>query len=155
MSTQKLQVGRALPVIPSNFACVPFPALTAAGTATAAAGSQFSDSTKNFITLQVGAGDIVYNTTTGAAGTVVSVLNATTLVLNTNAVAIGNAYSLYLGENNAGCVLYVGSAGSIRVTTAGGDDVTFAGVLAGQFIPVNVTKVWATGTGATSIIALW
>ncbi|NBX51210.1 hypothetical protein EBT25_15100 [bacterium] len=59
------------------------------------------------------------------------------------------------GSGNNGCVLYVGGAGNLKVTTAGGDEVTFTGVLAGSFIPVQVVKVWSTGTSATSIVALW
>jgi hypothetical protein len=59
------------------------------------------------------------------------------------------------GDNNVGCVLYVGGDGDVRVTTYGGDVVTFAGLTAGTFVPVNVVKVWATGTNATDIIALW
>jgi hypothetical protein len=59
------------------------------------------------------------------------------------------------GTSNNGCVLYVGGAGNLRVDTIGGDDVTFTGVLAGSFIPVQVTRVYATGTTATSIVALW
>jgi len=59
------------------------------------------------------------------------------------------------GTSNNGCVLYVGGAGNLRVDTVGGDDVTFTGVLAGSFIPVQVTRVYATGTTATSIVALW
>jgi len=62
--------------------------------------------------------------------------------------------SLSGGDNN-GCVIYVGSAGTLRVQTAGGDDVTFNGVLAGSFLPVQVTRVFVTGTSATNIIALW
>jgi len=59
------------------------------------------------------------------------------------------------GSGNNGCVLYVGGAGNLRVTTVGGDDVVFAGVAAGSFIPVQVVKVWATNTTATNILALW
>jgi hypothetical protein len=59
------------------------------------------------------------------------------------------------GTSNNGCVLYVGGAGNLRVDTVGGDDITFTGVLAGSFIPVQVTRVYATGTTATSIVALW
>jgi len=59
------------------------------------------------------------------------------------------------GGTNNGCVLYVGGTGTLKVTTIGGDDVTFTGVPAGTFIPVHVVRVWATGTSATSIVALW
>lgn len=58
------------------------------------------------------------------------------------------------GENN-GCVLYVGTGGDLRVLTAGGQDVTFVGVLSGSFFPVNVVRVYATGTAASDIIAIW
>jgi hypothetical protein len=53
------------------------------------------------------------------------------------------------------CVLYIGGAGNLRVLTAGGDDVTFNGVLAGSFLPVQVNRVFASGTSATNIVALW
>lgn len=59
------------------------------------------------------------------------------------------------GTGNNGCVLYVGVTGDLKVTTAGGDDVVFTGVLAGSFIPVQVLKVFATDTTATNIVALW
>jgi hypothetical protein len=59
------------------------------------------------------------------------------------------------GTSNNGCVLYVGGAGDLKVDTVGGDAVTFVAVPAGSFIPVQVTRVYATGTSATSIVALW
>ncbi len=59
------------------------------------------------------------------------------------------------GAGNNGCVLYVGGAGDIKVTTAGGDTVVFVGLLAGMFVPVQVLRVWATDTTATDIVALW
>ncbi len=59
------------------------------------------------------------------------------------------------GTGNNGCVLYVGGAGDIKVTTAGGDTVVFVGLLAGMFVPVQVLRVWATDTTATNIVALW
>ena len=57
------------------------------------------------------------------------------------------------GVNN-GCVLYIGVEGDLKVTTAGNDDIVFKNVPVG-FFPVNVLKVWATGTVASEIIALW
>lgn len=59
------------------------------------------------------------------------------------------------GSGNNGCVLYVGTGGTLKVTTIGGDEVTFTGIVSGTFIPVQVLKVWAEGTSAQNIIALW
>ena len=65
-----------------------------------------------------------------------------------------NVTSVSGGTNN-GCVLYVGSAGNLRVQTVGGDDVTFNNINTGAFIPVQIVKVYATGTTASNILALW
>ena len=58
-------------------------------------------------------------------------------------------------QRNNGCVLYVGGTGDVRVLTAGGNDVKFAGIATGTFMPVQVLRVYTTGTTATNIIALW
>lgn len=50
--------------------------------------------------------------------------------------------------------LWIGGAGAVKVTTAGGDAVTLSAALAGTIIPVRVSRVWATGTAATNIVAL-
>ncbi len=50
--------------------------------------------------------------------------------------------------------LYVGVAGHVKVTTAGGSTVTFSNVPVG-FFPVRVTRVWSTGTTATGILSCW
>jgi len=59
------------------------------------------------------------------------------------------------GGSNNGCTLYVGGTGSVKVLTIGGDEVTFSAVPAGTFMPIQVLRVFATGTSATSIVALW
>ena len=59
------------------------------------------------------------------------------------------------GGTNNGCVLYIGGYGDVKVDTVGGDTVTFVGVLGGTFFPVQVMRVYATGTTATNIVALW
>jgi len=59
------------------------------------------------------------------------------------------------GSGNNGCVLYVGGAGDVQVITVGGDNVIFAGVNSGTFLPVLVKQVVAAGTDATLILALW
>lgn len=53
------------------------------------------------------------------------------------------------------CVLYSGSGGTIRVLTAGGDDVTLVSVPAGTVLPIQVVRVFSSVTNATGIIALW
>ena len=58
------------------------------------------------------------------------------------------------GKNN-GAVLFVGGAGNIKVRTAGGDYVTFNGINSGTFMPIQVLRVFSTGTSATNILALW
>jgi hypothetical protein len=156
MATQKLQVGRALKVIPSNYANIPFPAVTISSTVTTASGFNLTDTTADFIALGVKAGDIVYDITNQTAATVQSVQSATTLVLNVSGYIIAaDSYVLYNGQNNNGCVLYIGGAGDIAVTTIGGDEVIFNALLAGQFVPVQTLKVSQTGTIATDILALW
>lgn len=50
--------------------------------------------------------------------------------------------------------LFVGVGGSVRVLTEGGDDVVFSSVPDGTFMPVHVVKVFATGTTASSIVAV-
>jgi hypothetical protein len=52
-------------------------------------------------------------------------------------------------------VIYVGTAGDVKVTTANGDVATFTGVLGGAVLPVQVIRVWATGTTATDLVRIY
>ena len=65
-----------------------------------------------------------------------------------------NIPSLTGGTNN-GCVLYVGGTGNLKVLTVGGDEVVLVNIQGGTFVPVQVLRVFATGTTAASIVALW
>jgi hypothetical protein len=52
--------------------------------------------------------------------------------------------------------LYVGAAGNITVDMAdGGTSVLFVAVQGGTILPIQVTRIYATGTTATSIVALY
>lgn len=157
MSTQKLQVSRALRVIPSDNANIPNPAgLRFSGTNTSTSSSKLIDSAQTFITKGVRVGDIVYNTTDSAAATVISVDSETQVTLNANIFsATSKAYSLYNGESTTGCVFYTGGEGSVALVTEGGDSLTKEGCVAGQYHPVNVIKILSTGTDATLIDAHW
>ena len=51
--------------------------------------------------------------------------------------------------------LYVSGAGDVAVEMISGNTVTFAAVPAGTVLPVQVVKVLATGTTASSIVAMY
>jgi hypothetical protein len=51
--------------------------------------------------------------------------------------------------------LYIGSTGSIQVTTRGGNKVILEGLQAGAVYPLSVIQVWNTSTTAGGIIALY
>ena len=52
-------------------------------------------------------------------------------------------------------VIFVGTAGNVKVTTAQGSDVVFVAVPGGTVLPVQVIRVWATGTAATNIVRIF
>lgn len=54
-----------------------------------------------------------------------------------------------------GCALFVGTGGNIVVQMAGGGTAQFNNIANGQFLPIQVVKVLATGTTATNILALF
>ena len=80
------------------------------------------------------------------------------VVPNTNAVPNP-------GDGNTvqkrGACIYIGGAGNLDVELESGDRVIFKGLTAGSFLPILVTKVFATDknsdatTTATDIIALF
>jgi hypothetical protein len=51
--------------------------------------------------------------------------------------------------------LWVGGAGSVAVRNRDGTAVTFSGVPAGSILPVRTSRVMATNTTATGIVALY
>jgi hypothetical protein len=51
--------------------------------------------------------------------------------------------------------VWVGGAGNLVVITAAGQTVTITGIAAGTLLPIRVSRVKATLTTATNILALW
>jgi hypothetical protein len=163
MPNLKLQVSRALKVIPSDDTNIPMPSVIVSSTATATTANKLVDTGANFSSvgtnpLNIQVGDILYNTTASTAAMVTKVDSATQLSLNANIMTSTNAYTLYSGTNTTGsvepCVLYVGNGGDLVVTTSGGDVVTLTNVPTGTFVPIQVIKV-GFSTVAQNIIALW
>lgn len=52
-------------------------------------------------------------------------------------------------------VLYVGVGGNVRVLTAQGTDIVFSAVPAGFILPVQVIRVYATDTTASSMVRIY
>lgn len=153
---QKLQTSSALNIVPSNNANIPLPSVVTSGITTSVVANSLIDSAALFQDKNVQVGDVVYNTSTNQAATVNAVVNQTTILLNANIFGtIGDSYKVYSNANNVASVIYVGTSGDVRVLTAGGQDVTFVGIIGGSFLPVQVLKVFQTGTGASDFVALW
>ena len=155
MASLKLQAQDALAVITSDSIDVPNPGTkTISSVTTATTATKLVDSAALFLTTdEVSVGDIIYNTTSGASTTVTAVDSATTLSMSADIMLTGQSYTIYR-EGTKGCVLYVGVSGDLKVTTAGGGTVVLKSAPVGWH-PVNVTRVWATGTLATDIVAAW
>jgi hypothetical protein len=51
--------------------------------------------------------------------------------------------------------LYIGVGGNVSLITNGGQTVTFVGLQAGSILPVRCSRVRATDTTATNIVAIW
>jgi len=158
MAYQKLQVGTGIAVIPSDTIDIPAvsgPVVDSTMSQSPPSTTVLVDDTQDFTAIVglVGSPVIVG---TGIAR-VASVTNATTITLDDGildlAAAVG--YKIYVGATNPGCVLYVGNTGNLRVLTSSNADLTFVGIPAGSFVPVQVKRVFATNTTATDIIALW
>jgi hypothetical protein len=54
-----------------------------------------------------------------------------------------------------GVLLYVGTGGDLTITTIGGQTVTLVNIADGSYVPIQVKKVWVTGTSASDILALF
>lgn len=80
--------------------------------------------------------------------------NAEVVTPNDNADLTLSGGAIIEGSNNGAC-LYVGTGGNLTVTMIGGQTVTFVNIVDGTFLPIQVRKVWATGTDAADILTLY
>lgn len=164
MGVFKSQFSRALSVIPSDYANVPYPAVVTSGISTDGGANALVCDSATFITSGVAVGDIVYNVTNKIAATITIIYSETELAMNGN--AIPDSYQEFViyqasqqtGIGNTGCFVYVGSGGDVSVTTIGGDVVLFKNVPEGTVLPVQVIGVNQSLGGTTTadfINALW
>ena len=164
MGYQKLQVGRATDMdnLLSDVSDTVTlnDVITSGNTGAGTSGDTLVDTTKDFIALGVRPGmilSIVGSALTSPSCAIASV--ETTSLTLTNDIGIGSSstYNI-LAEPIDPAVLYVGTAAAgatLKVRSAGGDDATFVNIQQGSFIPVQVKRVYNTGTTATNIVALF
>ena len=156
MAYQKLQAGRAWQVNKSDNTDIPNIGIAGpTGSTTSGSATQLIDTSATFLTSGVKLNMIVVNTTDGTQAVVIGIEDDNTLTVSANIFAVSGKNYAIDGGDQEGAVLYIGTAGNLKVTTVAGDEVTFQGINTGAFFPVNVTKVFATGTTADNIIALW
>ena len=156
MAYQKLQTSVGLNIVSTDNANIPSANIAATGLNGTTLANELEDVTATFETDGVQVGDIVYNNVTLQAATVTQVIDETRLLLNANIfLSTGESYTVYVSSDNNASVLFIGVGGTLRVITAGGQDITFNAILGGTFLPVQVLKVFKTGTSATNLIALW
>ena len=163
MAYQKLQVGLAANVIPSDTIDIPLESssqITGESDASIPA-DKLTDATQDFTQIQgLKAGAIIVNITDGTIATVTAVDSATVLSLSANILQdASKQYKIFLeskANHSEGCILYIPTDGDIKVKTTSGSEVTYSGVKGGTFLPVFVIRVFATGTTVTgTIIANW
>lgn len=79
-------------------------------------------------------------------------MSTTILTPYRSAVAVTTSDSTNIPTTDA---LFIGGAGNVAVTTVNGDVVTFTAVPVGTILPVAASRVMATNTTATFILALY
>ena len=139
------------------------------------------DSTETFVTKGVSVGDVVYNNVTNLVTRVLAVNNEVDLTLEddlfgTN-ITFNDSYTIFLGgrlagpegKSSEGCLLYVGTTATLQtnsptytnveVMTVAGNRVIFTNFPIGNYLPVQVTQLFLTGTTAESrtgsCLAIW
>jgi len=169
------QPSSAITVINSDAINIPKPGIITSGTKDAvgpatqltdALGTQdFLNSTTNANGYNISGGDIVVSAA-GVICEIASVDSATQLTLLAPGIAAGT-YEIYKGNygtttpgtigESGGFTLFVGTGGpasTLKITTLMGQDVSLVNIPDSSFIPIQVRKVWATGTTCSDIIAL-
>ena len=170
-----VNTSKALAVIASDSIPIPSPnaqqlvGVTSAATTSklVAVGSDFSN---------VVIGDIVYNTTDNTVATVTAIDSSTILSISADIFTSPENFIVFQAgpqfeqriESSSGCVLYVGSSEAtmdlaksfvdVKVKTVSGDIVTFSNFPVGDYLPLQILQLYATGTDAAedkNCLAIW
>ena len=157
MAYLKLQVSKGIAVSPSDSTPLPKPEfIMISGTTDGTTTDKLVQASPDpLFTTSVEVGNIVVNTTDNTMTNITAIDSDTTLSVDDDIFTSGETYTIYKQPETGGAILYVGGSGNIKLTTSSGSILTFNGLNAGTFVPVQTIKVFNTGTTATNIIALW
>jgi len=170
-----VNTGKAIAVIASDTIPIPSPhAVQLSGVASATTTDKLVAAASDFSNVIVG--DIVYNTSDNTVTTVTAVDSSTTLSVANNIFANNENFIVFQAgpifeqriESSSGCLLYVGSSEAtmtvatsfvdVKVKTSTGSIVTFSNFPVGDYLPVQVVQLYATGTDAAAdnnCLAIW
>ena len=170
-----VNTGKALSVIASDTIAIPSPnAVQLSGVASATTADKLVAAASDFSNVVVG--DIIYNTSDNTVTTVTAVDSSTQLSVADNIFANAENFIVFQGgpifeqriESSSGCLLYVGSNEGtmdvaksfvdVKVKTSAGSIVTFSNFPVGEYLPVQVLQLYATGTDAAAdnnCLAIW
>ena len=114
---------------------------------------------RDFVADGVRQGDLLINTGSSPnCSRVISVKGDSITVTNSTSLFAGVTYRILQGSTEP-ATLYVGTVGAgatLKVRTAGGDDIVLDNLVQGTTIPLQVVRVYNTGTANVSnIVALF
>ena len=167
------QPTEAIDVIPNDAINIPEPGSYLSGTNNGA-GTTLTDPVAIFFgqtnpaatgySNKVAVGDVVYEPSTGTLAQVESVDSNTQLTLSAPGLTGGGAaYDIYRGngglvsnkQGQEGFSLFVGTAGDLNVIPVGSENpVVLKNVGNNSYVPLQVIRVFASGTSASDILAL-
>ncbi len=155
-------------VVPSNTINIPQPGILTTGTNSSGGSNILTDAGQDFTPSVTNANGynlisgIVYQAYTGVfPGSVNTVLGVNSpTVLKTSGSTAAGAYNIYSSnqDGKTSFTLFVGTGGAgstLRVLTAAGDDVTLTNLPDSSFVPLQVVRVFGTGTTCSEILALY
>jgi len=169
------QPTQAVIVVPNDDINIPKPGVYKSGTNTGAGVNLVvNPGTGNFITGEVNpggtgysnkvaGGDVVYEPSTWTIAQVIEVTGEDTLTLSAPGLGGTAAFDIYRGnggkvnnkQGQEGFSLFVGTAGDLRVIPAGSQEaVDLKNVGNNSYVPLQVIRVFASGTSAADILAL-
>lgn len=165
MGYQKLQVGRATEmdgkfsdtedtVNLNNIAKAGGYTRNSSGTATA---TTIQITGEDFLKDGIELGDLVVGT---AGASRIVAIKGDTITINVGVVPVSSAFNI-LNQSDEPAVLYVGTVDTtgsptLKITTMGGDDVTFHNPVQGSFLPVQTKRIFNTGTtDVSNVLALF